>query len=43
MPVYETRTTTGGSSMTMLGIFLVSCLIIALAVILIMHAAMHIF
>jgi hypothetical protein len=43
MPVYETRTTAGGSSMAMLGIFMISCLIIAVAVILIMHAALHIF
>jgi hypothetical protein len=42
MPVYEQRTVgTGGSSMQMLAIFLISCLIIAVA--LILHTALHIF
>jgi len=43
MPVYEARTTSGGSSMSMLGIFLICCLIIAVAVILILHAVVHVF
>jgi len=45
MPVYETRTTagSGSSSLTMLGIFLVCCLIIAVAVVLILHGVVHAF
>jgi hypothetical protein len=42
MPVYETRTS-GGSSMNMLGIFLICCVIIAVAVIVILHGALHVF
>jgi len=42
--MYEERTVaSGGSSMTMLGIFLISLLIIAVALVLIFHAALHIF
>jgi len=44
MPVYEERTVSGGgSSLTMLGIFLISLLIIAVVLVIIFHAALHIF
>ena len=44
MPYIEERTTTGGgSSFQMLGIFLISLLIIAVALVLIFHVALHIF
>lgn len=44
MPVYEERTVSGGgSSFQMLGIFLISLLIIAVALVLIFHAALHLF
>jgi hypothetical protein len=43
MPVYEERTTGGGSSMNMLGIFLICVLIIAVALVIIFHAALHVF
>jgi hypothetical protein len=44
MPVYEERTVSGGgSSMQMLGIFLITVVIIAVALVLIFHAALHIF
>lgn len=43
MPVYEDRTvSSGGSSMNMLGIFLICVLIIAVALVIIFHAALHI-
>lgn len=44
MPVYEERAVgSGGSSMAMLGIFLISLLIIAVVLVVIFHAALHLF
>jgi hypothetical protein len=43
-PVYEDRAVSGGgSSMAMIGIFLISLLIIAVALVIIFHAALHLF
>ena len=44
MPVYEERTVSGGgSTLQRFGIFLITLLIIAVALVLIFHAALHIF